>query len=186
MKYKLNKKFEITEGKDAIFEIEIREKDGQFFESRKLLSPELFFQAGEFVLQYQWFKGPSPIRRGPTTERWLLWLDFGAPKAVLCFMHMNPIDNPRVGAEIQKVVEREWMVHSGYVEPGTFLNPTKETPSGIEILDSGEMVMFEDAHTFKKFELFGKKIAGLWAAEREPGTDYWWVFRTEAIEERVG
>jgi len=174
---------------EAVYIIEYEMVDNEIVRERRIITTRgsllLARQAGRFVLHYQWFKGPSPVRRGPTTERWIIWIDYGAPKLIQIVMHMNPIDNPRVGALFEKIAEKEWIDWEGDVPPGTLMNPTIETPSGLEILDRGDVTVFEDGLRFKKFEFFGRKIAGLWAAEREPGTDYWWFFRTEAIEEET-
>jgi len=68
-----------------------------------------------------------------------------------------------------------WTIE-GEVEPTTPLNPTKETPSFVERLDSGSVTVLEDGDVFKKFEFRGNKLKGLWTAQRSSPQDAIWRF----------
>ena len=60
------------------------------------------------------------------------------------------------------------MTKEGYIPPGTpEWNPGKETQAWVFILDKGKAIIYEDSEMFKKFELKGEKLKGLFTWTRE-------------------
>ncbi|RLF28108.1 MAG: hypothetical protein DRN14_04615 [Thermoplasmata archaeon] len=134
----------------------------------------------EFVLQYQWWRGPIIIRRGPSRQQWLLWMDDE------CYS----LDaDPTMGEVTATLLENVPSEYRDYgkkepqeVEPGTPLNPTKKTPSFIAVIDHGSYEVIDDEPLFRKIRFNGKLLDGLYVMEREnPNTDLWILRRTETI-----
>jgi hypothetical protein len=74
----------------------------------------------------------------------------------------------------------------GEVPANSALNPTKNTPSRIQVLDQGEaIVLGEENGKFMKVKLKGKKLNGLWAAMQQEGSKMW-TFSKSALPEPKG
>ena len=69
----------------------------------------------------------------------------------------------------------------GEIAPGTKLNPTKNTPSQIEVLDQGKVtILIEDK--VKKLILKGKKLKGIWIAFQQKGSNLWTIEKSKSPE----
>ncbi len=67
----------------------------------------------------------------------------------------------------------------GDLHPNSKLNPTKATPSHIEVLDSGSATILSEGKT-QKFVLKGKKLKGVWIAAQQEGSDMWAISKTQS------
>jgi len=153
----------------------------------------------KFVLQWHFWRGQKVIRAGVTQQHWDLRLDFPSQKGLMHFvLGQNPLKNTEVSALWKPCPYKEWMKVSQYLPPKEErkqlsdaeraklprgieeANPTKNTPSYIEIIDGGEVIVFEDSDAFKKFQFEGKKLKGLWTFERE-GTSKFWIIKQSSL-----
>jgi len=169
-------------------------KEFQFWEAKskeeaKRMRDELvaskIFKAtvkGKFVLQYQTWRGPIQIRFGPTTKRWHLWVDGTRLNHVE--LNLDPTKNDSLRAMVETTGDRSLIGRgvkgSEVIKPGTKFNPTKNTPSTIERIDTGSCLVLEDSREFKKIEFFGKKLKGLWTLKREEPEMEIWVMERSA------
>jgi len=139
--------------------------------------------AGRFTLQYQTWKGPSPVRLGPSRFEYNIRIRVrGENMVVHCF---NDPTKKRPVAATYEIADKDWRDIEGAVEPGHPLNPTKATPSFIEIIDKGDVVVLEDLRDWKKFEFRGKILKGLFVMDREKGMPIWEFRVSKGPEERV-
>jgi len=130
-----------------------------------------------FILLHQWFRGQIVIRFGPSTEFWRLILgDFQL------ILQSNPLDGEVFG--YQKPLEDQDLWHIGKkqeLSPGSKLNPTKNTPSFIEKLDSGNCILIDSSDIFKKVDFEGKSLKGAFALVRESETSDIWLVQPSEI-----
>lgn len=135
----------------------------------------------EFVVQEQTWRGPIQIRTGPSRKLWWLRLDVGRPDLVAVKMFQNPVDNEQVTAEVDSDPHKNSMDLDGPLRAGHYLNPTKETPSSIERIDSGKAAVLSLENDFIKVEFKGKKLKGLYALKKNDGE--WLMSPTERSPE---
>jgi Putative phage serine protease XkdF len=133
----------------------------------------------DFVLQEQTFRGPVQIRIGPTTTKYWVRLDIGRSKLLVIGLLTNPFDNESVAAQVEYDSHKASMDLSGKVPPGHYLNPTKETPSYIEVLDSGKAEVTSLSKDLVKVKFSGKELKGMYLVTRN--ADEWlWEKEQEA------
>jgi len=126
-----------------------------------------------FVLQYQYFRGPVLVREGPSKEIWTLRIAM-SPTRVLAFqLSNNPQKTGQLSATLNIEDTAKYMDVEGEIKPQTYLNPTKETPSYISIIDKGETIVLIDGEMFKKFEFKGEKMHGIWICEKTREETLW-------------
>ena len=134
---------------------------------------------GRFVLQYQWWRGPIIIRKGPSRQQWILWLD-NTP-------YVSDSDPASGSATLTKAsFDDKWRDKgrsaADEVPPQTDLNPTKATPSWVRIVDEGTYEIIDEEPLFKKIRFNGNLLKGLWIMTREdPRTEIWVLERTETV-----
>lgn len=126
-----------------------------------------------FVLQEQTWKGPVVIRTGPSKRIWWLRVDTGRPELMAIKLFQSPIDNKEVAAEVTSDSHQGSMGLEGDLKPGHYLNPTKDTPSHIEILDQGKASILSVSGDFIKVRLDGKHVKGLFALTRNDAEWLW-------------
>lgn len=149
-------------------------------------------ESGEFVLQYHWWRGPVVVRRGASEYHY----DFRAYFGKIPFEHWvleeNPLEQPEgVSATLKSCRDKktlsveynppprgspltEYKKHS--VPFNTTLNPTKETPAFIQIIDAGKVIKLIDKPLFKKYQIANGKMKGLWIVERTDPKGKIWKF----------
>jgi len=131
---------------------------------------------GDFTFSYQWFKGPTVVREGPSKELWHIFMDYGGAKAEHIQFMTDPLTSESVSGTLKSGIDKKAMKLEGFLEPGGILNPTKETPSWIKIRDTGKVTKMVDKPTFKKYEFKGKQLKGLFTLEAEAEGSEIWVF----------
>lgn len=127
----------------------------------------------DFVLQEQTWRGPIQVRVGPSRTRWWVRIDVGRPELIAIDLQRNPLDNKQVAAHVSKDRHKASMKLSGDIAPGHYLNPTKETPSNIEILDSGKAEVLSLTDDLVKVQFKGDKLKGIYTVKRNNSEHLW-------------
>jgi len=128
--------------------------------------------APRFKLFRQTFRGQIVIRFGPSTTLYYLLLE--KPRMVFSLDNDPRLRSEVAGVELDDEYYRALWPKTGVFEPqpATLLNPTKETPSKIELVDEGEMLVLEEEPGLLRVRLSGKEIVGyyliLWEEEDSP------------------
>jgi len=157
----------------------LRDELVKYFEEEKVTK-----STAKFVLQYQTFRGPIHVRFGPTTELWRFWIKKDNTISHYVF-ESDPIKKIAAGLRESYASENEMNLGVGSeepvkVDPGTRLNPTKNTPSFIEVVASGSLTFLEDSREFKKFRIRSGPMKGLWILFKErPDINIWTLSKTE-------
>lgn len=73
-------------------------------------------------------------------------------------------------------------IKDGKVPPKSILNPTKATPSEIEILDEGPASIL-NMTGFKRYKLKGERMKGVWIAFRRDKASKMWIFKKGELPE---
>lgn len=135
-----------------------------------------------YVLARQWWRGPIVVRFGPSSQVYhLLLAEDGHWKGYV--IAGDPRAGPTLAYEVEKpmrsVEDREGRAHDLMtmrgrvsVRPRTSANPTKETPSFLEVLERGEGEVMEEEPGWRKLRLGSQ--AYLFRRE-EPGSSFWEV-----------
>lgn len=138
---------------------------------------QLKLESDRFLLQYQWWKGPVVIRRGPSEDRYYLRVIRG--DGVLEIEMDGDPRKEHVPGVVRKVEYDEfWDVGQGTVidvPPGTKYNDTKATPSWLMTLDSGKAKVLEEDPLVLKIDL-GENRTFI-AVRSSPDEDVWecWI-----------
>lgn len=166
----------------------IKEKLAEFIISKNVKGTVLEFKAlldwlavqkaivTEFRLTYQFWRGQKVIREGASKERFLFWIKDGE-KYLIFRLSSSILDSEKTGAMLltDELGEDEYLA-TGYVKPGTSLNPTKNTPSFIKLLDSGKAIILIDEPDLKKMQFEGKDLKGVFLFKK--AEDHWYIERT--------
>ena len=88
------------------------------------------------------------------------------------------LENASTSVYMAKFSEERWKAE-GEVPAGSALNPTKKTPSSIEVLDRGSVELLEDSPEFKKLLFSGKKLKGAWTVRKRKGSTLWSMSRSQ-------
>lgn len=142
---------------------------------------EKFPITAPFTLQHQWWKGQVTIRFGPSTQHWNINVSLPDNEKLWKFvLEYNPLEEEEISFVFLHNYPKEWAKKGKpieRIEPGALGNPTKDTPSWIQMLDDGEVTVLEASDTFMKMEFKGNKLKGLWTAERESPTSEFWILK---------
>jgi len=132
---------------------------------------------GSFQLRRQTWRGPIVIRFGPSTEIFHLLLRLDGEE-LHYQLDNNPLYRKTVAAfEAEGLFDQLWRLgQTEQPQPGTKLNPTKETPSRIELLDRGQVELIDRTEGFFKFNFQGKKLKGLFSLAQETKDSPFWEF----------
>lgn len=141
----------------------------------------------DFSLQRQVWRGPKQVRSGPTRIRWTIRLDVGRPDLLELVLQLSPIDNPSVASSVGKNSHKDAIDYEGEVKPGHYLNPTKDTPSQISIVDRGKASVMSESVDYIKIDFKGEQLKGLFQLQRNDGEWLWSEAQaaptTKAVEE---
>ncbi|MEM1667192.1 MAG: XkdF-like putative serine protease domain-containing protein [Thermofilaceae archaeon] len=116
----------------------------------------------KFRLLEQTYKKQFVIRWGPSTLIYYFLMD--EPKLAIALENSPLLRNSVAGIELQdKYWNALWSIKEKInPEPGTLLNPTKDTPSTIKVIDEGEAVIMQEEPGFLRLELRGEHMKGYW------------------------
>lgn len=122
----------------------------------------------DFILSYQWWRGPIVIRQGASDVLWHLFISqAGSDKYRHVTLGLDPLTGQQVWATVESDAPFDLTQSEGFIKPGTKLNPSKDTPSWIKRLDAGKAIVMSDEKGFKKFEFKGGKLKGLYILQSE-------------------
>ena len=138
----------------------------------------------KWVLQEQTWRGPVVIRTGPSERLWFIRIESGG-KVRTIRLTGNPLDNDQLAAAVEDEAHRGAMALDGEIAPGHWANPTKATPSRIDVVDGGDAVILSDTGGFLKLSLDGERLKGVFTAAQNEGGQEWLWSRTAAGPEVV-
>jgi len=158
------------------------------FEARKLLiqaikRKEVHLSTGKYAIVHHYWKGPSPIREGPTEQHYDLYIKEPGSKKVQHFVLSNNIINSEsTSGYLEKPADIKFLTigekEPESIKPGTVENPTKATPCFMKQLKAGKAIIYEDEPLLKKIDLEG---VGLLLFTKEKGANMWNVSKTRTL-----
>ncbi|MCW3134426.1 MAG: hypothetical protein N2V78_08890 [Methanophagales archaeon] len=158
------------------------------FEARKLLvqaikRKEVHLSTGKYAIVHHYWKGPSPIREGPTEQHYDLYIKEPDSKKVQHFvLSGNIINSESTSGYLEKPADIKFLTigekEPESIKPGTVENPTKATPCFMKQLKAGKAIIYEDEPLLKKIDLEG---VGLLLFTKEKGANMWNVSKTRAL-----
>jgi len=144
----------------------------------------------KFVVQHHWWKAARVTKRPEASvEHYDIRFDFGpSTKSLVQFVcEKNPLVTDRTVA-LRKQDRNKSSFNAGrgkvqQIRPGTALNPTKDTPAYIEIIDEGKATIHVSENALMKVEFFGSKLKGFWTFRQvNKGV---WVVEKEVLSTNV-
>jgi len=131
-------------------------------------------EATTFVLQYHhWEKVKGSTSTVPNSH-WDLRFDISKnPGLVHFYLLEDPMKLTQLKAVLKPWAERERMNDEGSFPPGTPVNPTKDLPAIIEILDRGALIVLQDTPQLKEVEFNGNLLKGRWSLTKDSTTEDW-------------
>jgi len=147
---------------------------------KKLLKLDSISQ-GEFKFLKQTWKGQEVIRKGPSRTQFYFVLKHAKNYFSLA-LNTSLLDSKTAAGLPFRHPAALWGAE-GELPPGSKLNPTKATPSKIELLDKGKATLLSEG-SFKKFILKGKKMKGTFVAfPQEDGKSNMWTMQKSEVPE---
>ena len=171
---KIPEKYKYWKTKDASSRRELRDELVNEIK-KKLLKIDSIGQ-GDFKFLKQTWRGQKVIREGPS--RTLYYFILKHDKTFFSLALNASLLSSETGAGLPFRHPSLLWTAEGEIPPGTKLNPTKATPSEIEVLDQGKATIFiED--TVRKFILKGKNLKGVWFAFQQEDSNLWTIQKSE-------
>jgi len=140
---------------------------------------------GRFSLQRRIFRGPIQVRVGPTRQIFDLRIALDNETQARHFvLDQDPRKNFKLSATLEAATGKDKLeIGRGgtkRVEPGTRLNPSKNTPAFVELLDSGPVRLANDSGMVKIFRFSGKTLNAQLVFTRQGKTNVFGVARSNA------
>ena len=137
-------------------------------------------QLVDFRITYQYWQKAQIVREGNYKPRYHILLKDNAKK-ILDFSTENTIlSNETIGGMLyMDRVEGEYLTE-GYVKPNSRLNPTKDVPSFVKLLDKGNATFLEKSSQSMKVEFKGSKLKGIFSFTNV--NDFWTIKRVNSKE----
>ena len=184
MKNKVPDKYEYWNYREASKQREVRDELvkelGKTLVKQDALGPAIYK-----VFRQTW-KGQTVIREGPTRTRYYFAIcqaTKGNVKFALATQN-NPLENKElVGVTFTEAAALcELSAKVTEIAPKSKLNTTENTPSKIELLESGKASILSNTN-FRHFRLRDGKLEGNWIAfQREEGSTIWTLKRANPEE----
>ena len=174
---KIPERFQYWKIKDASRRREVRDELVEEIK-KKLLKLDSITQ-GDFKFLKQTWRGQKVIRAGPS--RTLYYFILKQDKTYFSLALNTSLLASETATGLPFRYPTSLWTAEGELPPGTKLNPTKATPSKIEVLDQGEASLFIEDN-IKKFYLEGKKLKGVWMAFQQKGSNLWIIEKSESPE----
>jgi len=127
-----------------------------------------------FTLQKQTWRGTEIVRAGPSRTIFYFNILLGG-KVFSYATERNPVETKT--ASVMEDRNLKYVRIDGDVKPGHPLNPTKDTPSHISLLDEGMGEILSLHPDFMKIRMKGKSVKGIYNFKQEKGTQIWTVSR---------
>jgi len=143
------------------------------------------------VLQHHWWMAEvKPVRVGPSTEHWDLRIEWDKQKPLIHWiLQDNPLAVDETVAIFDWCDDHGWMKKGEkleYIPPGKPGNPTRDTPAYIEIIDKGQVRIYESSDMFMKLDIMFDELKGHFVfIRREPSMNLWTFRREEASPKEV-
>lgn len=171
---KIPDKFQYWKAKDNRRQI----RDELVAEIKKKLIKLDSASRGQFKFLKQTWRGQKVIREGPSRTQFYFVLKRNDDYFALAVNSDLSTSTSATGVSFPHAAAL--LNAEGSIPPGSKLNPTKATPSSIEVVDSGPALIFLSEAKFLKFALKGKKLKGAWVASKQEGSDMWSVSKSES------
>jgi DNA adenine methylase len=125
--------------------------------------------AARFVLQYHYFRkrGAKPVRAGPTTWHYDLRIDAGEKTLRHWVLDHDITRAAETVGYFKRDADKRALEAEGFYPPGSFMNPTKDTPSFVEVVDKGACRLLVDEPGLVKVAFEGEKLQGAWLLEKK-------------------
>lgn len=147
-------------------------------------STEKGLRTTRFALSHQQWKGQMVVRAGASRQVWHLILRQPDGSVQDFQLQDDPLAEDRpITAVLHEGTKDSLLDLEGAVEPGAeiggiALNPTKNTPSQVAILDSGEAEVMQAHQNFVQLIFHGKRLRGYWnLVAEEAGGRIWQLAR---------
>jgi len=153
----------------------------QTIKASSLEPPDITNKKGKFVLQHHWWSrlitpGRKPIiRTGPSREYWDLRIEYDSNESLMHFICDQNIIYNDSDAIYKEDSDHSWLTKEGEINPGSEENPTKDTPSKIEILANGQVKILVANDNFVRMQFNSKELKGLYVALRVPDSNLWTI-----------
>ena len=159
-----------------------RERLAEWYENRTKKSFAVQKVTRRFKLFEQTYKGQVVIRFGPSTL--LYWFLMDEPRLVLSLENSPLLRSAVAGIEAEeRFFQALWDKTEFEPEPGTLLNPTKETPSKVRLVDEGSVSVLEEEPGFLRLKLSGSKLSGYFnIVWEEPDAPFVTFMRAKEIQ----
>ena len=135
----------------------------------------------EFVLMHHFWRGKLTLQSQPETEHWDLFI--GDSQQVV--MLSNPLKGKSF-VSTRKPYAKRFMERGKrgleFVKPKAPGNPTTNTASYVERIDSGTVIVFEEDSLIKRLIFQGSKLSGLYSMERKSAKRNKWEFSKVSVE----
>lgn len=152
----------------------------------------------DFILQYEWWKGPEVIR-GVRQNKFYVKLRDGSNVQAISFREKKPditVEDAGINAMIHKVKSgplkgsgpTDWMDFEGIIGPEEPGHPAeiKKLPLHVQIIDKGKAQVIEDSDTFKSLQFKGKSLKGYYILKREGPESKFWVWEKSKLPTEAG
>lgn len=183
LRNKVPKDLRYWEHKNLRERLELRDELVQQLKKRLLKLDALGPARFRFIKQT--WKGQKVIRGGPSrVVYYFLIFQRSAGKETFCLAMENGMAKQAAtsGIEVPKLADALKTVEEGEVPTESILNPTKATPSKIEILDEGPASIIS-VSAFKRYRLDGKKLKGIWIAFKRDEKSKMWILKKSDLPE---
>jgi hypothetical protein len=132
-----------------------------------------------FVLQYHFWEKVRGSTSTPPSSHWDLRFDIPKyPGLVHFYLLEDPTKLTQLKAVLKPWAERERMSDEGRFPPGTAVNPTKDLPAIIKILDRGALIVLQDTPQLKEVEFKGNLLKGRWSLTKDLTIENWKMKKT--------
>ncbi|AJP62006.1 ATP-dependent DNA ligase [ANMV-1 virus] len=179
MKQKVPKNYKYWNYRETSKQREVRDELVKEL-SKKLVEQDALGPAIYKVFRQTW-KGPTVIREGPARTRYYFAIcqaTRGNVKFALTTQN-NPLENKELAGVMypEATALCELSAKLTDVAPKSKLNTTQDTPSKIELLETGTASILSNTN-FRRFRLRDGKLEGTWIAfQREEGSTIWTLKR---------
>ena len=181
LKSKVPKEYKYWEMKDPKKRLEKRDEFVVEI-AKKQLKLDSTGPAKYKILRQTW-KGQKVIREGASrTIYYFLIYQNEIAKFGLAFQN-NPLKNNELTGLIAKEKSELCKIKKDTsIKPGTKLNPTRETPSEISVLETGNATILSSTN-FKRYRIKNGRMNGTWQAYSREDGSVMWTLRKEKTKE---
>jgi hypothetical protein len=149
---------------------------------------EIKKKMARFTLRLLWWKGQEVVRDIPN-RRWEILLDLGEGNPLRWTFDSDPTTGtpvPGTKTVLSKKTpdgkpSHSWLDWKGILPPSDSENPTKKLPINVEILDTGNVKIYENSDMFFSASFEGESLKGFQIMRREDPTSDLWIFQSSEL-----